>query len=106
MARYKIQNSYIRTDTYYVEADTPQEALAAVKRGDVGCDDKQDYTPESTKVYELDGYDNQVGLALTEHDPGMAFIEAVDYFLQEEQFELDNDQRQYAARSIAQIITD
>jgi hypothetical protein len=50
---YEVQHTYTRTDVYQVEANSPEEALAASRAGEVECSDKLDSNPTKFEVFEI-----------------------------------------------------
>ena len=66
MPNYEVQHTYVRTDVYIVEAETPQEALELVRAGEIEVDTKLDDLPESIKVWAVDEDRNPTELLLTQ----------------------------------------
>ena len=58
MPNYAVEHTYTRTDVYYVEAASPEEAAEIVRQGEVECGDKVDNLPESTQVFIADEHGN------------------------------------------------
>ena len=54
MPNYVVEHTYTRTDVYYVEAASAAEAAELVQQGEVECEDKEDFLPETTAVFAAD----------------------------------------------------